>query len=383
MLKKLYIDNFRCFSNVEISFEPMTLLLGPNGAGKSCVLELINDLSLFVAHRHQIQDLAPASSLTRWDTRREQTFSLTVELGAEEFKYELMVRHTEDLSKRKVLTERLTSGSHTLFLFDAEGVTHLFNDSGEERTRAQGFDWNQSTLGLIREGSDNKRMTHFRTWFAGVQLVRPYPRMIAAESEAGATLFEPSLDNFASWLRGQFEQEPMKAAELVLELREVIGGLESLMNESMGGTRRRLVGRFRPPEPSNASTVPDAPKPYTVAFDELSDGQRLLIALYSALRLALAPGKLLLLDEPDNYLALVEVQPWLNRLQDTLGEQGGQVLLVSHHPEVLDQAALDHGVWMSRPTNGPVRVRPFRDVADTFSGKAPSSEIIARGWTGV
>lgn len=45
-------------------------------------------------------------------------------------------------------------------------------------------------------------------------------------------------------------------------------------------------------------------------LEELSDGQRQLLWLY-LLRENLGPGDVLFLDEPDNYLSVREIQPWL------------------------------------------------------------------------
>lgn len=103
--------------------------------------------------------------------------------------------------------------------------------------------------------------------------------------------------------------------------------------------------------------------------------------LYALLMLELESGKTLLIDEPDNFLALAEIQPWLNLLQDRRKDKGGQVILVSHHPEVLNQVALAHGTWLWRDSGGPVRARPFRDIAEQFKDTLTCSEIIARGWT--
>jgi len=85
----------------------------------------------------------------------------------------------------------------------------------------------------------------------------------------------------------------------------------------------------------------------------------------------------LLLDEPDNFIALAEIQPWLMKLLDRVDEQNGQVILVSHHPELLNQMAGQGGVLLDRPGGGETRVLPFAPPDDT--GLTPS-EIIARGW---
>ena len=75
---------------------------------------------------------------------------------------------------------------------------------------------------------------------------------------------------------------------------------------------------------------------YELRFGELSDGQRALIALYALIHLAAGQGYTLFLDEPDNYVALPEIQPWLRELENVCGETVLQAVLSSHHPELID-----------------------------------------------
>ena len=112
-------------------------------------------------------------------------------------------------------------------------------------------------------------------------------------------------------------------------------------------------------------------------FNELSDGQRCLVCLYTILHFVLAKGGTVVLDEPDNFLSLSEFQPWLMAVADVVEEGQGQVLLISHHPEVINQWAPGSGVQFVRDGAGPVRVNDFQ--GDPDSCLSPS-EIVARGW---
>ena len=52
--------------------------------------------------------------------------------------------------------------------------------------------------------------------------------------------------------------------------------------------------------------------PTSLFFDQLSDGERALIGLYmvrSALETGAVPS--VLIDEPDNFVGLPELQPWV------------------------------------------------------------------------
>jgi ABC-type ATPase with predicted acetyltransferase domain len=126
---------------------------------------------------------------------------------------------------------------------------------------------------------------------------------------------------------------------------------------------------------NNAS--PPASQLIRFDFDELSDGQKVLVALYVLLNSAIEPSTTICIDEPDNFLALAEIQPWLFALSDRIQDMGAQAILISHHPELIDLLAPDHGVIFSRDGVGPVRVDQYRP--DSL-GKLRPSEMVARGW---
>ncbi|WP_233258764.1 ATP-binding protein [[Phormidium] sp. ETS-05] len=86
----------------------------------------------------------------------------------------------------------------------------------------------------------------------------------------------------------------------------------------------------------------------------------------------------LCLDEPDNFVALPEIQPWLIKLYDMCSEGKTQALLISHHPEIINYLlASPVGYWFERESNSPVRLKPISH--DNQTG-LPISELIARGW---
>ena len=41
MLKRLYVDNFRCLVDFELNFDSINLFLGDNGAGKSTIFDVL------------------------------------------------------------------------------------------------------------------------------------------------------------------------------------------------------------------------------------------------------------------------------------------------------------------------------------------------------
>ena len=100
----------------------------------------------------------------------------------------------------------------------------------------------------------------------------------------------------------------------------------------------------------------DIPMP----FDELSDGQRVLIALYVLLYTQVEQGRTVAFDEPDNYVSLDEIQPFLMEALDRIQSgRGARIFIVSHHPEFINQLAPDDGYVMFREKGGPTRIQRF------------------------
>jgi ATPase subunit of ABC transporter with duplicated ATPase domains len=103
----------------------------------------------------------------------------------------------------------------------------------------------------------------------------------------------------------------------------------------------------------------------------------MLIGLYMVLHFAVAKGQTVILDEPDNFISLREIQPWLLAAEQALEDNKGQLILISHHPEILNQWAREYGLRFFREENGHVRTEKFKDDPDGF---LRPSELIARGW---
>jgi predicted ATPase len=152
-------------------------------------------------------------------------------------------------------------------------------------------------------------------------------------------------------------------------LEGVLGGFRSIEFVDVAEDEKALVVTF----------FADPGRPdYVLAFRELSEGQRALVILTHLLTTFDLKNRTLLIDEPDNYLALRELQPWLQTLSRAVEDQGTQALIVSHNPEVIDYLAAEHAWLFEREDAGPAHVRPL--VVDRDSG-LKASEQLARGWT--
>jgi predicted ATPase len=149
----------------------------------------------------------------------------------------------------------------------------------------------------------------------------------------------------------------------------VIPGFYAFKLEQAGKHRILKVGFIH--ERGNGS-------PVYFEFERLSDGQRGMIVLYALLLGLRDLGHTVFIDEPENYVALPEIQPWLMELHDTCGGGFSQVILISHHPELIDYLGPECGKWIERDALGPSRVK---DIPTRIDKGLKFSEQIARGWS--
>lgn len=368
MITRIYIDNFRSLVNFEWKPEPVALLLGANGSGRSSLVDALWGLRALVANQDEVKRWFPSSSRARWETRPECTIELDVRLWNNEhtyneYSYKLTIEHSAAKPKSRITHETLSCGGKLLMEF-VGGELQLFTDDGG-RGPLVTSDMYRSGLGAIAAGKKTSYLDAFKEWIRNdLWLLKPDPRQMSARADEEIEELATDLSNFASWLPLEMTQDLNGVMKATAALREVIDGFQSLQ---VSRTAPRL----------EASLLSDGSNSYTVDFDELSDGQRQLCALYFVRHLIMKTGRLVILDEPDNYVALREIQPWLMEVLDlALSKNGPQIWVISHHPELINQLAPDHGVRFFR-SRGPTRIQPFAGVEGLTA-----AETVARGWDG-
>lgn len=364
MIERIYIDNFKCFSGFELRLDRVNLLLGPNGSGKSSLLDVLGGLAEGLSPGTDGVQRFDPDDLTRWDARTKQRFELDVRLDGACFGYSLVLEQDphEDYSTT-VVEETVERDGCTLFAY-RDGHVHLYRNDG---TAGPSFPFRNlhSFLPELELGPDNHDVMRFLTYMRNVRFLKLTPSCIGSMTQQEATTLQRDGSNFASWYRHLAQERIDELHELFEALRRAVPGFRSLALVGAGkqGRRRDLVARFDSPEGGQ----------HELEFEALSDGQRSLIVLYTLLVDLHRGPRLVLLDEPENYVGLTEIQPWLHALDDALGEHG-QLLLISHHPEVIDELAAERPLLFERAEGGPVRVRT--DVFSREDGLKASEQIL-------
>jgi energy-coupling factor transporter ATP-binding protein EcfA2 len=366
VITRLYANNFRCLVAFETQFESFGVICGPNGAGKSSVFDvfkLIRDLATGDSYlggegERDIKRL----EFTNWLDSTTQEFELGVTAEGHSFNYVLHLEQVASAEKPRILRERATCDNRELFDRDLEGV-RFQKQSGI--TSGFPLDWRQAALGSIQPAGDRREIQILQQAVTKLLILRPSPRGVEKESKGESGRPDLYLGNLTSWYRS-LSQEQEWTDSLRDSLQNVWPDFKSFRLVDFGLNTKALQLRF---EGSNS-------RGSVLFFDQLSDGEKALVGLYMV-RAALATGasQTVLIDEPDNYVGLPELQPWTLSLRELLDENH-QAILISHHPEILSNAGTDIGRYLWRDNHtSQTRIGPLKAPAGVSPGEA-----IARGW---
>ena len=365
MITRIYIDNFRCFSNFELRPGRINLLIGSNGSGKSTFQDALARIRALVLDGREIEELFSEADLTQWDSRTSLRFELDFGTDPSPFRYLLQLGLRPD-GYLQIVEERVTHAEDVLFSYH-DGQVHLHRNDGSAGPSFP-FRGSRSFLAGIEERPETSLLMAFFEQLRGTKGFKLEPSRIDGVSRDESRSLAKDGSNFASWYRHFSLERAADVPDLFGLLADAVPGFRALALKGAGqpGNVRELVVQMQTEEATR----------YEVAFGSVSDGQRALILLYTLLFDLEHGTSTLFLDEPENYVGLAELQPWLQLLDEHLGDKG-QLFLISHHPEVIDFLAPEHTILFERPAAGPVRAG--KAEFDREQG-LKASEQIARGY---
>ncbi len=364
MLSRVYIDNFRCLQKFEVRFGPRNLILGGNGSGKSSLVDALLGLRQFAVEGRSESIGRLFGGLTRWASPRRQTFEIEAAFGDDAFVYRLVLEPLDEAGKPGVALEEATLGGKPIFRF-SENTVKLFDSQFNEFAEYP-FSSDRSAFASAYPAGKNPKLEFFREWMGRLLCFRLNPYAMGLETEREETAPNHHMTNFPAWYRHLVQSLPVEANSYRESLAQAIEGFRALCLEAFG-EKRLLLAEFER----------EGGDPVRFGFGQLSDGQRCLMCLYAILPFLVARGATVFIDEPDNFISLREIQPWLMALTDMVESGRGQAILISHHPEILNQWAAETGLQLRREGAGPVRVSHFEPVE---GGWLTPAEVIARGW---
>lgn len=381
MLKKVYVDNYKCFVNSEITLDSDAMLVaGANGAGKSTFFEILELLRDLVGRGASIVSETQPDGLrflgetyTRWKksiapAERSQHFELVVEDNGGVYFYKLTLDDKTKGGSPRICKEELSFDGHTLFLYE-DSMVHLFDNATYEEKVQFGADWSRSFIPSVTDRVENAKLIRFRDWIRNIIVLRPNPWTISGAAGKENQFLLRDFSNFASWFRYLKQTVSDRRYEMFLqEIRHAVDGLQGIRLNPIGDSAMEIKLQFGAMDDNE----------YTLG--ELSEGQRLLVALYATIHFGMNKASLFCIDEPDNFLAIGEINPIVETLFNSDAE--AQVLVSSHNAEIFNHVSGESGIYFSRREKvdgSATRVKPFKDVLAGNPGLS-NSEIFKRGW---
>jgi len=394
MLKRLYVDNFRCLVDFELNFDSINLFLGDNGAGKSTVFDVLGKLQSLTTIDSNVKTIFKLSDYTRWQIlaqlpliyRKEkenmshQVFILEFIGNGGIYEYELKINFlinilasasNDTFMEWIIESERLWFNKKLLLNVYEQEVT-TFSDDGVEY-RSSRYNFYQSIISLLKPDELNKKIIWFRERMKRLVILKITPNTIVGHSLQKSQLLDKTMENFVSWYRYIFADNQDKLTQLTESLQEILDGFIRFKLEQISEKALVLKLIFKTEE---------LDQNIEFFFDELSDGQKVLVVLYSLFYGLESQDYTICIDEPENFLALPEIQPWLFQLEDLCSEGKLQALLISHHPQLIDYLLSSPiGYWFERQANSSVKVKPINSELQKCNESGLSmSELIARRW---
>ena len=363
MVERLFIHNYKGFVNFEVKFGRTVLLVGRNGSGKSSLLDRMHAL-VMVMSDGGLADRFEANTRFRFGNLPNQHFELDVRLGEHLFRYRLEVSFNEQDERPFVVLEELTRNGEQLFLFH-DGQFRLGTAAGNGNPSILSVDRYRGGLAIVFESHLPDTL---KEWVRGFLMMRLVPSQVGSvAAKRGVSIFTDGSD-FASWYESVSSADTQALVAYLDTMRDVMPGLKTINLKALHKRGKLWEAEFQ----TNGHKA-------SFTLEELSDGQIGLIVLYALVRFWLRSGATLALDEPDNYLALSEIEPLIHTIDDAVEHNLGQVFLISHHPEFYNRWArysercrhlvrTEDGLFVESPIDW-----------NEYTGLMPA-EVVARGW---
>ena len=363
MIRSIYVNNYKSFVNFKIYFDQVGVLIGKNGSGKSNLLTLLLSLMSFMRGQCDARTSFPDTTLTKWMKSDIQTFELEVSDEKDTYQYQLEISHNKNTGLIYAHKETIKKDETVIVeLKDGEGTINI----GDSKKKDILTDNKYSALNLIPDNAGNHSIQALKKLINEIIICSPNPKRMDELAANDIYFPEYELQNIASVYLGITQIRP-----------EIISDLWNAMKESNPAFVRSGIG-FVNYSKYLALTYKYSDQELEHHFLEISDGEKMLFSLYLLLYGYILQGMTVLLDEPDNFLSLREIQPWCMELEQVL-ETKGQCIMVSHHPEVIDYYADNYGIWFSRITSGETVLEENPYYRDDEEKLLRYSELIARG----
>ncbi|MBE9248323.1 AAA family ATPase [Dolichospermum sp. LEGE 00240] len=357
MLQRLYVNNFRCLENFELTMKEMSsaLLIGKNGVGKSTIAKALEILQAIARGTNRLRDLAKEPRLIGTNDFAHGKSDVPIRLEIEVLldnklhKYVLALDLPENFKELRVFEEEFLVAGNPIYSRKADEVTIHHNAQNQEAQFS--VDWHLIAMPII----SNNSVDVFKNWLCQMIILVPIPSLMTGNSYSET--LEPKRDgsNIGEWLSGILGRYPAAYREIDKYLRDIMPDFQDFVNEIIGKDLKSLVVRFE----KNKATL-------NVDFQDLSDGEKCFFLCAVVLAANKFYGPIFCFwDEPDNYLSLSVVGDFIMSLRRSF-KDNGQIVVTSHNPEAIREFSYENTFFLDRKSHlEPTLIRSLSDINTT------------------
>ncbi len=369
MIERLSIHNYKCFQHFDWSPGRVNLLIGRNGVGKSAIQSVLHMLRQFIVEDQDLQQCLPANALCVFGDPGPIDIKVELRLSTGTFTYQLSVGVDRSSHNSEVEHESLQWNGEFLCSRNRVQSSVAIGPDGEKSV----FIPANPAKSVLSFAAHVDGVPAVRRAFRDLVTLHLEPNRIGDQSRQASSYLAGSGENFVDWWR-TLQDSPALKSRIQQDLALVLPGFSSLTAVPHSAGRESLWLCEVEFGATGAASR-------TYSFADLSDGQKALIVLYCVLHASVKPDAIVFLDEPENYLNLFEIQPWLFAMIDAALDNGAQLIFSSHHPELLNQLAPSHGYLLERTLDGAAEITKVSDR--NFDGSSSTiSELVALGEIG-
>ncbi|MFN5064465.1 MAG: AAA family ATPase [Aphanizomenon sp.] len=357
MLQRLYVNNFRCLENFELTMKEMSsaLLIGKNGVGKSTIAKALEILQSIARGTNRLRDLAKEPRLIGTKDFAHGKSDVPIRLEIEVLldnklhKYVLALDLPENFKELRVFEEQFLVAGNPIYSRKAAQVT--IHNNAQNKEAQFSVDWHLVAMPII----SNDSVDIFKNWLSQMIILAPIPSLMTGNSYSET--LEPKRDgsDIGEWLSGILGRYPAAYREIDKYLRDIMEDFQDFVNEIIGKDLKSLVVRFE----KNKATL-------NVDFQDLSDGEKCFFLCAVVLAANKFYGPIFCFwDEPDNYLSLSVAGDFIMSLRRSF-KDNGQIVVTSHNPEAIREFSYENTFFLDRKSHlEPTLIRLLSDIDTT------------------
>jgi len=357
----IYLENWRNFTQVDVSLQRRVFLVGPNAAGKSNFLDVFRFLHDLAAvgggFQQAVRDRNGVSRLRSLAARRYPDIVVRVSVtsnGSNEVEWEYELRFTQDNRQRPMIRrERVVKGGRELL------VRPLPDDERDPERLTQTY---------LEQVNTNRDFREVSEVFASVRYLHLVPQLVRDPERSVGRRNDPYGGDFLEQVASiQEKTQRARFRRIVEALRVAVPQLSELDLYRDARGAPHLRGKYEHWRAMGAWQTED----------QFSDGTLRLLGLLWA---SLDGSGPLLLEEPELSLHPEVVRFFPQLMARVQRRYGRQFIVSTHSTDILrdDGIGLDEVLVLTPGAEGTV-VRPastFIEIKDLLNGGSTLADVL-------